>query len=235
MRILGIDTATQYGVIGLLDEGKPRGEIRFSIRPGGGEKLPRVLQDHLHDSGWTPETIDLIAVGTGPGSYTGMRVGLAMARSLAFGLKRPLVSVPTHEVIAENGAYWDGKVAVLADARRNEVYTTVMSFQPEKKVLVGPEVLPIDELCRLLQNDDRRVLMLGDGARVYQEQLKNALSIPAFWGNPEDDGPSGLRLARLGWERWSADGRDETRTCEPLYLRRVEAEVRLDERRKSTL
>lgn len=231
MRVLGIDTSTHLGVVGLLENEKPRGEVRFGIRPGGAEKMPRVLHVLLKDLGWTPAMLDLIVIGTGPGSYTGMRVGLAFARSLAFALKRPLVSVPTHETVAENGAYSDGSVAVLADARRGEVYAMVGQFQPEKSIRLAPDILSVEDVCTYLNHEGQSVLLLGDGARIYREQFLSGLEVPVRWGLPEDDVPSGIRLARLGWERWQIHQKDEAETCQPLYLRRVEAEVRLDERR----
>ena len=230
MRVLGIDTATAYGVLGLSEEGETRGEVRFKIRPGGGERLPRTVQDLLRDAAWQPKEIDLIAVGTGPGSYTGIRVGISFARSLAFGLNCPLVGITTHKVIGEYGAFFPGIVAVLSDARRGEVYRTLIRFKPDH-VIAEPEPVTVSSLTEELNRQGEQVLLLGDGARIYRQQLDQELFVNAVWGRTSEEVPSGLHLTRLATERWNTSPNNESETCAPQYLRRVEAEIRLGERR----
>jgi tRNA threonylcarbamoyladenosine biosynthesis protein TsaB len=230
MRVLGIDTATAYGVLGLSEDGEPRGDVRFRIRPGGGERLPRTVQDLLRGVSWQPRDLDLIAVGTGPGSYTGIRVGIAFARSLAFGLNCPMLGITTHRIIGEYGAFFPGTVVVLSDARRGEVYRTLMKFRPYKDI-AGPEPVTISALSEELNRRGEQVLLLGDGARVYRQQLESGLIVDAIWGRIFEEVPNGLHLTHLATERWSSSPLDESETCAPQYLRRVEAEIRLGERR----
>ena len=236
MRILTIDTATPFGVLGLTEDGMPKGEIRFSIRPGGSERLPLALQQLLEQVAWLPSQLQLIVVGLGPGSYTGIRVGVAFARSLAFGLGVPMVGVPTQAAVAETGACFAGTVCVLFDARRGNLYASAFSFAangtdiPEQACLFGPELLPVEGLVGRLNNGGRPVLLLGDGVRTYLPQLQEGLKVPFRVGRVEDGVPGGWPLARLGWDKWQREGRDELETCEPYYLRKVEAEVRLVER-----
>lgn len=232
MRILGIDTATPFGVVGLMEDGIPKGEIRFSIRPGGGERLPQALQDLLTEVAWEPSQLDLITVGLGPGSYTGIRLGVAFARAMAFGLGIPMVGVSTQAVLAEAGAFFPGIVCVLFDARRENLYASAFNFQQGRECLCGPEILTVDQFITQANGWGKPLLLFGDGARTYGQQLLDGLQVPFQTGRQEDDVPGGWPLARLGNERWQSVGKDETESCEPYYLRKVEAEVRLAERGK---
>ncbi|HEX2953325.1 MAG TPA: tRNA (adenosine(37)-N6)-threonylcarbamoyltransferase complex dimerization subunit type 1 TsaB [Bacillota bacterium] len=234
MKVLGIDTATPLGVVGFIEDERAVLESRISIRPGGGERLPALIADLLKALQWKPNDLDLIVAGIGPGSYTGIRVGLALARSMAFALSRPLVGIPTQEAIAAIGDQGEGITVVLADARRGETYTTMTKYRPESNILFGPGILPVDEVIERLNDLNEPVLLLGDGTRIYREQLATRLKIPVRWGNAEMDSPSGVILAQLGLKKWLNASKDELDSIEPLYLRKVEAEVRLMERRKMT-
>jgi tRNA threonylcarbamoyladenosine biosynthesis protein TsaB len=234
MKVLGIDTATPYGVVGLIEDERSVLERRICIRPGGGERIPALIDELLKTVPWRPSDLDLIVAGIGPGSYTGIRVGLALARAIAFGLSKPLVGVSTQEAIAAYGASESGITVVLTDARRGEVYTTIAKHQPEMNILMGPVILHIDDLAKQINNQAEPALLLGDGARIYRDELATALNVPVQWGAVEQESPSGTILARLGLEKWSRDSLDEIDSCKPLYLRKVEAEVRLMEGRKMT-
>lgn len=232
MRILAIDTATPFGVLGLAQDGLPKGEVRFSIRPGGGERLPLALQQLLEQVVWEPSHIQLITVGLGPGSYTGIRLGVAFARSLAFGLGVPMVGILTQAAVAEAGAFFAGNVCVLFDARRENLYASTFDFAADRKNLFGPEIITVEDFILQANAWGKPLLLLGDGAKTYLPLLQAGLKVPFQIGRAGDDVVGGWSLARLGLEKWQREGKDETETCEPYYLRRVEAEVRLEERGK---
>lgn len=229
MKVLAIDTATPIGVVGLLEDECLVGESRISIRPGGGECLPASIDGLLSTVGWNPAQLDLIVVGIGPGSYTGIRVGMALARSMAYALAKPMIGVSTHEAMGAAGSSFSGNTAVLTDARRGEVYVTILSFQPQSAV-EGPEILKLNELAEMLNKTGEPVLLLGDGARIYHSELEMSISVPCSWGLPKAESPDGSALARLGLKRWLSLGINEIDTSAPLYLRRVEAEIRLEEK-----
>lgn len=234
MKVLGIDTATPLGVVGLIEDNHPVLERRISIRPGGGERIPAVIDELLKTVQWRPSDLDLVVAGIGPGSYTGIRVGLALTRSIAFGLSRPLIGISTQEAMAAYGVHERGLQVVLTDARHGEVYTTIVKSLPETAILVGPDILHIDAVIKELNQREEPVFLLGDGARIYREALADGLKVAIRWGEDEMESPSGTILAQLGLKRWLAKPEDEIDSIEPLYLRKVEAEVRLMERGKMT-
>ena len=125
MRVVGLDTALPFGAGGLIDGGHLLYEEKIPIRPGGGERIPALIDKALRVVGWRPEYLDLVAVGRGPGSYTGIRVGLAIAKGLAYSLGIPLVGVSTLMALAANNPGWPGLVCPVLDARRGMVYTAL--------------------------------------------------------------------------------------------------------------
>ena len=145
MRILTIDTATPFGVLGLTEDGMPKGEIRFTFAPGGSERLPS-LQQLLEQVAWLPSQLQLIVVGLGPGSYTGIRVGVAFAVPAPW-LGVPMVGVPTQAAVAETGARFAGTVCVLFDARRETLCVSLFFCRkwhryPGASMPFGPEPFP---------------------------------------------------------------------------------------------
>ncbi|NLW08835.1 MAG: tRNA (adenosine(37)-N6)-threonylcarbamoyltransferase complex dimerization subunit type 1 TsaB [Firmicutes bacterium] len=229
MRVLGLDTALPFGAVGLIDGGHLLYEEKIPIRPGGGERIPALIDKALRVVGWRPEYLDLVAVGRGPGSYTGIRVGLAIAKGLAYSLGIPLVGVSTLMALAANNPGWPGLVCPVLDARRGMVYTALYLRKEQGNwVELRPaEICPLPELIAMLKKEKLPVLFLGDGARLYREEITTALGPAAvFRGEGETDQVSGGIVAFLGLLHRQERNEDELYTCLPLYLQRTEAEIR---------
>ena len=228
MLILGIDTATPWGAMALGDENEIYFEISLKSGKGGGEYLLSILNQFLVKSGKSLNEVGLIAAGTGPGSYTGIRVGLAAVRGLAEGLKIPVMGINTLRIIAENGYRAGDWVAVAMDARRGSVYAALYQNSAEGlKEYWPPCYTDVKSFAnRLAPLKD--VLICGDGGKKYQEvwgknpQLKTG---PSTW-----DRPSAGNLIRIAAQQWLTENKDENKDLSPCYLRKVEAEARLEER-----
>lgn len=229
MRVLGIDTATAVGALGIIDGSHTVYEKSMLVRPGGAERFPSLIQQALREIGWVPKNIDLIAVGQGPGSYTGVRVGMTIAKGMAYSLSVPLVSVSTLYVLAANAATRPGLICPMLESRREEVYAALY-FRQETSVT---EVLPpgawlAKEFCADLRKKmkDTPILFLGEGAVAYRELILNLLGAQAVFGEDEENLINGATLARLALAYWEETGEDALYSCQPLYLKRTEAEVR---------
>ena len=146
------------------------------------------------------QTIDAIAIAAGPGSFTGLRIGSATAKGLGLALDRPLVAVPTLDALAYNLYGTDRLICPLMDARRNQVYTGVYTFQNGLLTRVlEPAALDIREIAEKLCEMKRDVIFLGDGVPVYQRTLEEVLLTDlSLHGNRYDFAPAHLNKQRAG-------------------------------------
>lgn len=228
MLILGLDTATPWGALALGNTTETYFEISVKSGKGGGEYLLSILNQFIAKSGKSLKDVGLIAAGTGPGSYTGIRVGLAAVRGLAEGLKVPVIGIDTLRIIAENGYDTGEWVAVVIDARRGSVYAGLYHNSAQGLEEYSPPCYTDVEnfskkLARLTD-----VLICGDGSKNYREtwlQNPGAKIGPYSW-----DRPSAANLIRIAAQQWNPENETIPEGLNPCYLRKVEAEARLEER-----
>lgn len=233
MLVLGIDTATPWGTVALHDareSGTDESifEISFKTGKGGGEYLLSTLGTFIKKAGRKLAELDLIAVGTGPGSYTGIRVGLAAVKGLAAGLPKPVFGVNTLRIIAENARFTIADYIVAAiDARHGEVYAAVYEKTGDGlKELAEPRIVAVPEFAAGLAGLSR-VVVCGDGSKIYQE-IWNYHQI--IIGPPDWDRPSAGKLAQIASAAWNPNFKFDLAELKACYLRRVEAEIRLEEK-----
>lgn len=226
MLILGIDTATPWGTVALCRDEDVLFEVSLRKLKGGGEYLLALLEQLMETSGVSFKKIDLIAAGTGPGSYTGIRVGLAAVSGLAEGLQVPVCPLSTLEIIAENCRKASRWIVPVIDARRAEVYTALYEATPEGlREVRPPAARPVEEWARSL-SEIPELMVCGDGSKEYIDiwnGYNNVTIAPAYWDRPL--GSMAAQCARRAWKSGSEPGY----VLKPSYLKRVEAEIRLEE------
>jgi tRNA threonylcarbamoyladenosine biosynthesis protein TsaB len=174
--LVALDTASPATVAGVLRADGSVVEARDDPPPGSrGEHASRLLpliEQALEGAGWSE--VERIAVGVGPGGFTGLRIGVATARALAQAHGLPLVPVSSLAALAANA---DGLAAAVLDARRGEVFAAVYDSGRE---LVGPAALAPDALAARLRQLDRPVQAVGDGAVRFRQELEGAgVAVPA--------------------------------------------------------
>jgi tRNA threonylcarbamoyladenosine biosynthesis protein TsaB len=226
MLILGIDTATPWGSVALCEDGEMILEFTLKTGKGSGEYLLALLQQILPKTGRKLAGLDLIAVGTGPGSYTGIRIGLAAVAGLAEGLQVPVYGINTLRIIAENARYGTekaGMVAVALDARRSEVYAALYQAESDElRQILPPQTIRAAEFAVKL-GEFENIVLCGDGGKNYRAIFETIPSIslaPERWDHPLAGWAA--QIARHEW-----DGK-RTNNLVPEYLRKVEAEIRLE-------
>lgn len=221
MLTLGLDTATDWGCLGLVRDGSVLAETGWKVGRNHAEQFLPVLDEMMRRCGQEPAALDLIAVGCGPGSYTGLRIGLAIARALSFSLAKPVTGVGTLAALAENGAGFPGLVGAVLAARRAEIYAAV--YEGGEAVIPPAPFSPDKLLERLAAYAGERILLLGTGAEMVAG-LGRAHFPGLSVGRPEQNLPRGSSVARLGASA-------PVTPPSPAYLRRTEAE----EKRYSTV
>lgn len=223
MRVLGIESATWTASVAIVEEGLTLTEQTLPESSNHGTALFPLVDEALTAAGMSLRDIDLIAVSIGPGSFTGLRIGLSMAKGFALGRNLPVIGVPTLEALALAAGPRPHRLWTVLDARKREVYAAAFDCSVRGEV---KEVFPAS-VCtaeRLAQRLAPPCTVVGDGVDSYAEvfrgrwgsdiELEPAAKVP----------PSGGAVARLGLRRFRERGPDAARGLEPYYVRASEAE-----------
>ena len=219
---LALDTSGPVGSVAVVrQEGDERRVLANEVIEKGmkhGVELFPALERVLAESRITVDDLDLVAVGTGPGSYTGLRVGVTAARGLAYAAHRPLLGVPSCDAWARATPVREATLAVVLDSRTKEVYLAVYRAHGDEWRRDGePTVLDPGAASSRIPDD---AVLVGDGAAAYPQQLGEHRHL---------DSPNRAEatdVARLALERHGRGERQKVDDVVPLYLRRSEAELR---------
>jgi tRNA threonylcarbamoyladenosine biosynthesis protein TsaB len=217
MIILQIETATTVCSVALARDGKVVAFKQVDQRNAHAEVITVFIDELLTIPGFSYSDIDAIAVSCGPGSYTGLRIGVSTAKGLCFALDKPLIAIETLEamvfgVIAE-GIETDMLLCPMIDARRMEVYTAVFNSKGENIKPTAAEIIDENSFADLLQ--DNKILFFGDGAEKCREVLShnpNSHFLAGFIN-------SATHLSKKAEEKFMAKDFEDVAYFEPYYLK----------------
>ncbi|NLG78859.1 MAG: tRNA (adenosine(37)-N6)-threonylcarbamoyltransferase complex dimerization subunit type 1 TsaB [Firmicutes bacterium] len=242
MRVLGIDTSTFTGGVALVSGDEVVAEYSAIVTRANSESVAATCERLLAEAGWAVSDLDGVAVAIGPGSFTGVRIGVTMAKVLAYALDIPVGAVVTLDAIAANLPFSEALVCPLISARRDLVYTAtyrVRGLYPER--VSDYEVKGIREVVERLRaavadgtavgdaagpgGNGAKVLFVGDGARAHKQViLENAgdrLAIGPEWCI----GPRPAVVAAMGRLAIRSGQARNAYEVEPFYLGRSSAEM----------
>jgi len=222
MVVLALDTTTSSGSCALARNGRVVCEQVNDAPNAHAEHLPGDLMSLLDRAGTTLKEIDVFAVATGPGSFTGLRIGIATMQGLAFAEGKPLVGVSGFDALARIAGS-DGRVATWVDAWRGEVFAALFEdgHEVEPPVVSRPEVL-------LESLRGKPTLFLGDGAMTHGETIRRMLGEAARIADAAAPPLAGAIALLAGTE--SLTGDHPPHAIRPLYVRRTDAELARDAR-----
>ncbi len=224
MRLLAIETATMLGGLAIMDGTTLVAESRINVRVTHSERLMKEIDHVLTVARMELGDIDVFGISIGPGSFTGLRVGLSTVKGLVYATGKKFVSVPTLEAFAWNVPFSDRQVCPLLDARRKEVYATVLKWVEDGFVkVIDEQALRIGTLLSMI---DAPTVFLGEGAILNRESIERELGEKAFFGNPPQMFPSPANVAFLCMKKAEGGEYSEAHTAVPAYLRRSEAEIK---------
>ena len=233
MKILGIDTSTPIGSVALIDGEHIVAEHTLNIVQAHSSRLMPAIDTVLKWGDITAAELDGCAVGTGPGSFTGIRIGIATIKSLCYALDKPIVGVSTLEAIAYNLRWNEGLICPILDARRNEVYGAIFRCGDEWQRLSDDSCLPIETFlasitesgeARLAEIENGRAPLLqctfvGDGLETYADAVRAALGEKIRFADAIFNVPRGATVAHLGAQRLQNRDSDNYWTLVPNYVR----------------
>jgi len=225
MKILGIDTSTLCGSIALIEEQALRAEINVNLGRKHTERLLPGLEWIFTELGIEPKELDAIAVGIGPGSFTGLRVGLSTAKGLALSLGIPILGISSLKALAYAVRFYPGTILAVLDARKSQVFAQFFAGGEEltssgEPMVIEPEIL--------VNQIPERTLLVGEGVRAYQGLFNSLKDKFRFSGN-EFDYPKASMLVQLAIERLNRGEQDSLEELIPIYLRPSDAELKNQE------
>lgn len=227
MLILATDTSTPYLSIALCDGSVVLSEITQYADRQHAEKLLVYTQEMLEEQQKDLSDIDLLAVSHGPGSFTGLRVGVAAWKGLATGAGIPIMGVSTLDALARRAAITDGHVCVLLDAKMKEVYASIYRFEDGVRTCVQEAmVAPIE---KVLSRCPEETNFLGDGATLYastiEATLSSAVMLPKMYHSV-----SAAMVALEAVSLMESGVEPQNNNVSPVYLRKSQAEVMRDQK-----
>ena len=224
MRILAFETSAKAASVALLQDGNLLGEYMQNSGQTHSRTIMQMAQDLLKNCDLTAKDVDAVACAAGPGSFTGVRIGLAAAKGFAWGRELPLVGLSTLEAMARNVALADGIYCAAMDARRNQVYTALCQMENGVfRRLMDDSAIAVEELGQKLAETDKPKYLVGDGAALCHKALSD--KIPQLVLLPEH-----LRMQRaagtalVAWEQLRAGEVPAAGDVTPNYLRLSQAE-----------
>jgi len=223
MKILAIDTATKTGSVAITDGDAILSERLLNVETTHSENLLPAIDQMTSETGLALDEIDLIAVTLGPGSFTGIRIGVGSVKGLALALDRPVAGVSTLEAMAANFPYSRHRIKPVMDARKGEVYTADFIWECGKlKRLSEDRVEPPGKMLEGICED---TIFVGDGLIKYGELIKDEAGDTAFFADNFSSYIRASNVARLGQKMFEESGGLDLAGFTPVYLRRSEAEV----------
>lgn len=229
MKILALDSSGLVASAALVEDDNLIAEYTIQYKKTHSQTLLPMLEEIRDMVELDLNTVDAIAVAAGPGSFTGLRIGSATAKGLAFALDKPIVPVPTVEGLAYQMYGTDALVCPIMDARRNQVYTGIYEFiyyedKYDMHVVKEQCAAAFDEIAEALNNLGRKVIFLGDGVPVFRERMAEVMQVPYTLAPAHRNRQSAACIAALG-SLYYAQGKVESGADHaPVYLRLSQAE-----------
>ncbi len=235
MKILAVDTSTSAATAAIMEDGRLVSEYILNINRAHSQKIMGIIDDLFRKSGMEPAEIDIYACSSGPGSFTGLRIGASIMKGMAQTFGKPIVAVPTLDALAYNLYNCTGLVCPMLDAQRGMVYSSLYSWEKGRLVkLTDFRVIPIEDLIKLLKEKAAPVTFLGEGALLFQENLKNGME--NYCVAPADGLlPRASSCAALAADLYDKGLADTYSTFKLTYIRKSQAEVEYEKKQKIEL
>ena len=220
MIVVGLETSSSHAGIAVIRDRQVLAEASQELGGVHAEKLPGILKSTMDDLDMQWSDVDGFAISIGPGSYTGLRVGLSLIKGLAYATGRPVASVPTLDAIAFQVPCCRYPVHVLTDARRGQVYEArydTSSGRPKRQT--DFRVGPLEDVIGTIEDS---VLLIGSGVDAYRPDIVAGIGERACFPPAGTGRPMASSTAFLGLDRLKRGEQSDLNELEPLYLRKTD-------------
>ncbi|MDU4937372.1 MAG: tRNA (adenosine(37)-N6)-threonylcarbamoyltransferase complex dimerization subunit type 1 TsaB [Clostridium sp.] len=229
MIVLSIDSSSKVATVALLNDDTLLGEYVINDKREHSVLLMPMIENLLKDCELTINDIDGFVVSKGPGSFTGLRIGMATIKGLSFGANKPYISLSSLDGLAYSLSYFNGIICPIMDALRENVYTALYKNEDgEFKNIMEPTPMELPDLLEMLKEKNEEVIFTGDGLLKHKEYIKSNFPNAKFASNhvsltrASSIGELGLNLLKEGIK-------DDPNSA-PVYLKKPQAERELEKR-----
>jgi len=248
MNVLYLDTSSKYLSLAVAQDNKVLSQTHRQLARKHSTQLACLIDRILKRAGLSLKEIDGFCVSKGPGSFTGLRIGITAIKGLAYALQKPVVAIPSLDILVQNARPVINRrlslplqVCPIVDARQNKVYACLYQARNGKVIRKsGYLLLPIEELLKRLTQPlhvraglKGEVLFLGDAIPLYREQIRKAKRIKAVFAGEKFWYPRASRAVSLALERFREGKIDDVDNLAPLYLYPKECQIKKVISRKS--
>lgn len=235
MKVLAVDTSSSVAAVAVMDDALLLGEYLLNHEKTHSQKLVPMIKEIMDGLELLPGDIDLFAASSGPGSFTGIRIGVTTIKAMAFAAKKPVISIPTLDALAYGIPLMDkALVCPIMDARNQQVYTALYSLENgQQNNITGYMGIHLDELVKLIKSKKKKVIFTGDAVPVYRESLKTALGEDCDFAPPCMFAQRASTVAQLALIRTSGGEFGNCFDMAPFYLRKSQAEREYDKKHGS--
>lgn len=232
MKILGIDTSTMAANVAVLEDDKLICEYTINTKKTHSQKLMPMIENILKLSDLDIKEIDAIAICVGPGSFTGLRIGMATAKAMAHVNNIPLIGVNSLEILGANMDLCNRNICSILDAQRNQVYMNKYILKDDKITeLEEISIKAIDELLEEISSSNEDWVLVGEAVYKYKEKIEEIsnITIPS----PANNITKASTLCFVARDKMLAN--DQVYNCyniNPMYIRKSQAEEQYEEKQK---
>ena len=226
MKILAVDTATKSCSVALTDDGSVSAELTTFKDQTHSKHLMDLIHSVLEISGFSVNDVEGFAVTVGPGSFTGLRIGISTIKGLAHAVDKPVVGISSLETLAWQCADQNYLICPFLDARKSEVYWATYRFEGTRLVQKTAERVSAPETA--LGSITEPCMFVGNGAQLYRKQITTELRNQAHFAPKEKHILRASSIAHLSMKRFKAQDTDEIASLTPHYIRKSDAELKFD-------
>lgn len=230
MKLLAIDSSGLVASVAVMEDDTMVAEYTMNYKKTHSQTLVPMLDQMSKMIELDLNTIDAIAIASGPGSFTGLRIGSATAKGLGLALNKPIIPVPTVDALAYNLYGNTGVICPIMDARRNQVYTGIYQFVSDgcegfvMETLQTQTAVLIQDIVSQLNELGQPVIFIGDGVPVFKEQLKELMKVPYSFAPAHLSRQRAAAVGALGMIYYKEGKFESAALHEPEYLRMSQAE-----------
>lgn len=224
MLVFGIDTCCMAATAALMNDKIMVAQTVINQNKTHSQIMMPQIEQMFKAAEVDPASVDAFAAAVGPGSFTGVRIGVATAKALAQATDKPCVAVSTLEALAYSSKYFDGIISPVLDARRNQVYNALFCGDKELVRLTDDRALALEDLLAELKEYRKKVLFMGDATLVFSEEIRAALGDLAYFAPKVSNLNLAGAVAEIGLDKLKKGEITEYGKLVPEYIRLSQAE-----------